>query len=115
MSLTIGVTTTVSTESIDALILRFALIPALIAKYAALIEEAAKRYVPVKTGALRASITTHLEAMAAEITAGNDAVDYAAIVEYGGATRAARPYLRPAFEQYAPAFLAELTALIGGV
>jgi HK97 gp10 family phage protein len=114
LSISASITTEVSTESIDALILRFALIPALIEKTAALIEEAAKRYVPVKTGALRASITTHLEAMAAEITAGNDVVDYAAIVEYGGATRAARPYLRPAFEQYAPAFVLELQALIGG-
>jgi HK97 gp10 family phage protein len=113
MSITGSVVTTTDTSGIDALILRFALIDPLIAKYAALIEAAAKRYVPVKTGALKASITTELEAMAATITAG-EGLTYAAAVEYGTSRMASRAYMRPAFEQYAPAFVAELQALIGG-
>jgi HK97 gp10 family phage protein len=111
MSMSASIVTTTDTSGIEALILRFALIDPLIAKYAALIEAAAKRYVPVKTGALKASITTELEAMAATITAG-EGLTYAAAVEYGTSRMSARPYMRPAAEQYIPAFIAELQALL---
>jgi hypothetical protein len=121
MSLTIGVTTTVSTESIDALILRFALIPALIEKTANLIVTEMQRLAPYDDRPtrpegphLRDTITAHLEAFAADITAGEGLPDIRAVVqEYGSSKQAAHPYFRPALERYVPAFLLELQTLIG--
>jgi HK97 gp10 family phage protein len=120
MSLTIGVTTTVSTESIDALILRFALIPALIEKTANLIVTEMQRLAPYDDRPtrpegphLRDTITAHLEAFAAEITAGEGLPDGRAIFnEFGTSRMAAHPYFRPAVERYIPAFLAELQTLL---
>jgi hypothetical protein len=120
MSLTIGVTTTVSTEKIDALIAKYALIPALIAKYAALIVTEMQRLAPYDDRPsrpegphLRDTITAHLEAFAAEITAGEGLPDGRAVFnEYGTAHMAAHPYFRPAIERYVPSFLVELQALL---
>lgn len=57
------------------------------------IADRARQLVPVKSGKLKQSIR-----------ATNDGVevgeDYAAAVELGTATRAARPFLRPAIEQF---------------
>jgi HK97 gp10 family phage protein len=106
----------VDLTQLDALIATLTVkIEVLIEKYLILIEDDAKHLVPVATGALRDSITHTLEALAGEVTAGNDTVDYAQYVEYGTARAAAQPFLRPAFERYAPSFLAELQAMIGGV
>jgi HK97 gp10 family phage protein len=115
MSISASITTEVSTASIDALILRFALIPALIEKYLVLIEGDAKQLAPVDTGALRESIAHTLEGLAGEVTAGNDAVDYASFVEYGTSRQPGHAFMRPAIERYVPGFLLELQALIGGV
>lgn len=110
MSISGQVITSVDTGDLDTYIARMEKVDALIVKYAALIEAAMKRYVAVKTGALRASITTHLEAMAAEVT-GGEGLDYGRDQEYGNATQPGTPYLRPAFERYGPAFLDELAAI----
>jgi HK97 gp10 family phage protein len=111
MSLTIGVTTTVSTESIDALILRMATIPAIIATFADLIEQEAKRLAPVKTGALRDEIHTVLSEMAADIISD---MPYSAVQEYGGGHTPSHPFLRPATERYAAAFVAAIQAAVNG-
>jgi hypothetical protein len=121
MSMSASITTTVSTEGIDALILRFALIEPLIAKYAALIVTEMQRLAPYDDRPsrpegphLRDTITAHLEAFAAEITAGEGLPDIRAVVqEYGSSKQAAHPYFRPALERYVPAFLLELQTLIG--
>jgi HK97 gp10 family phage protein len=110
MTFTAGITTTVSTESLDALIARIATIPLIIEKYTDLIYTAARRFVRVKTGALRASIRQQLEAWAGEVIAG-EGLDYAQINEYGGANHVAHPFMRPAAEQYREAFQAEIAAL----
>jgi HK97 gp10 family phage protein len=113
--MTAGVVVTVDLSAIDALIATLtAKVEALIEKYLVLIEDDAKHLVPVDTGALRDSITHTLEAMAGEVTAGNDTVTYAQYVEYGTSRAAAQPFMRPSFERYAPSFLAELQAMIGG-
>jgi HK97 gp10 family phage protein len=61
----------------------------------------AKGLVPVQTGALRDSI--HVEADkrtgVAVLVAGNEQVQYAAIIELGGIHRAPHPFLFPAMEQ----------------
>jgi hypothetical protein len=59
------------------------------------------------------TITAHLEAFAAEITAGEGLPDGRAIFnEFGTSRMAAHPYFRPAVERYIPAFLAELQTLL---
>jgi hypothetical protein len=123
MSLTGSVVTTVSTEGIDELIAKYAAIPEIVAKYAALIVTEMQRLAPYDDRPsrpegphLRDTITAHLEAFAADITAGEGLPDGRAIFnEYGTAHMAARPYFRPAIERYVPGFLLELQALIGGV
>jgi len=115
MSITGELSVVVDLTAIDLLIANLAgRVEALIEKYLLLIEAEAKHLVPVDTGALRASITHTLEVLAGEVTAGNDAVDYASFVEYGTYRAAAQPYMRPAMERYGPAFVAELQALVGG-
>jgi hypothetical protein len=108
-------TTTADTASLDALIARLESLPAIVEKYADLIVEAAKRYAPVDTGALRDSITAHLNGLTAEITAGEGLPDIRAIVmEYGSSTIPARYYFRPAVEQFALAFIIEVENLLSG-
>jgi HK97 gp10 family phage protein len=110
MSLTAGISTTVDTADLDALIVRIATIPLIIEKYTDLIYTAARRFVRVKTGALRASIRKQLEAWAGEVIAG-EGLDYAAAQEYGTATQPGTAFIRPAAEQYREAFQAEIAAL----
>lgn len=109
--MTFEIGTTVSTEGIDALIARYALIPALIEKYLVLIETEAKRLARVDTGEMRDEIHHELEAMAGSVISDTD---HSAANEYGTARMAAHPFMRPAFERYAPGFVAELQALMGG-
>lgn len=56
------------------------------------IAEKARRLCPVKTGALQKSIKATDDGV--EVTE-----DYAGAVEFGTATRAAKPFMRPAIEQ----------------
>lgn len=62
------------------------------AQIANAIADRAKFLCPVKSGALRASISAGAEIV--EVTE-----DYAGLVEFGTATRAAKPFVRPAIEQ----------------
>ncbi len=60
---------------------------------AEIIADRAKQNAPVKSGALRQSI--HAEGDSVIADAG-----HASVVELGTATRAAKPYMRPAIEQF---------------
>ena len=98
---------------LDAAIQRLEQLDAIVAHYAGLIEERAKTLVPVRTGALRDSITTHLNGLVAEIT-GGEGLTYAHLIEYGTRGRPAQPYLRPAIEAYADEFVRAITQALGG-
>ena len=76
----------------------------------ALSETGAKRYGGGDTGEVRDEIHHELEAMAGSVISDTD---HSAANEYGTARMAAHPFMRPAFEQYAPAFLAEVQAIFG--
>jgi HK97 gp10 family phage protein len=60
--------------------------------------KSARVLVPVRTGALRASIRAERTPGGYAVRAGGGAVDYAAYVEFGTRRMAAQPYLRPALE-----------------
>jgi HK97 gp10 family phage protein len=106
-----GVSIDVDTAALDALIARAEGTEALIEKYLVLIETAAKRYARVDTGEMRDEIHHELRGMVGEVISDTD---HSAANEYGTARMAAHPFIRPAFEQYAPEFLRELQALFGG-
>ena len=63
-----------------------------------LVEKAAKRYAPVDTGRLRASIRTEVERIAKDVVEGKIGtnVDYATYVALGTSRQSPQPYLRPA-------------------
>jgi HK97 gp10 family phage protein len=65
------------------------------------IQNDAKRRAPYLTGTLRRSIAMEDGPGATEITIGTD-VEYAGFVEFGTYKMAARPYLRPAFDENIP-------------
>jgi HK97 gp10 family phage protein len=88
-------------------------IAAIVEKYADLIVQEAQAIVPVATGALRASITSHLNGWTAEIAAG-EGLDYAVLIEYGTVRHRAQPFIRPAVERYAAGFIREIQAALGG-
>ena len=112
MSVTVGARVAVDTAQLDALIGGLdARVQRIIEKYAALLLAEAKRLAPVRTGALRDEIHADLTAYAAEIVSD---VPYSAEQEYGTSKVPSHPYMRPSLERYAPAFIAELQALIGG-
>jgi HK97 gp10 family phage protein len=112
---TFDLATTTDTADLDTIIRRLESLPAIVEKYADLIAEAAKRYAPVKTGALRDSIVAHLNGLTAEITAGEGLPDARAVyMEYGTAHIVPRYYFRPAVEQYALAFIIEVEKVMGG-
>lgn len=109
-----SVTTEVSTESLDALIAKYALIPALIEKYADMAVALIRQYARVDTGEMRDSAKRTLEAWAAEISIGEGLPDARAVFnEYGTVHIAAHPMVRPAMEQIAEPFFAELAMLLG--
>lgn len=62
-----------------------------------------QQFVPVDTGALKASGGTEVvvgtERVTATIGYGNEAVTYAPHVEYGTSTQSAQPYLTPAMAE----------------
>jgi HK97 gp10 family phage protein len=111
MSVTISIQSNVT--PLDAAIEHMERIEEIVSHYAGLIEERAKTLVPVKTGALRASITTHLNGLVAEVTAG-EGLSYAVVVEYGGHNRPSQPFMRPAIEAYADEFVRAIIAVVGG-
>jgi HK97 gp10 family phage protein len=80
-----------------------------IATYAFRIERTAKRLAPVDTGRLRASITTELKRLAAEV--GTD-VEYAPYQEFGTYKMDANPYLRPALNKHKDDFIRSLKSAI---
>lgn len=67
------------------------------------VEANAKAVVPVDTGTLKNSITTEFPTKTSAIIAPH--TEYAVFVEYGTRRRTAKPYMRPAAEKVAPAFL----------
>lgn len=67
------------------------------------VEANAKAVVPVDTGTLKNSITTEFPTQTSAIIAPH--TDYAVFVEYGTRRQRAKPYMRPAAEKVAPAFL----------
>lgn len=70
-----------------------------LAQGALLIEGRAKELVPVKTGNLRRSLMTEVQATPNGATARvGTGVDYAPYVEFGTRRQRAQPYLRPAFD-----------------
>jgi hypothetical protein len=95
-------------------------IAGIVEKYATLIVETARRYAPVATGALRASIHATLEAFAATISAGEGLPDARAIFmefgfhHHGSGVFVQRPFFRQAVEQYAAAFVREIAQLFRG-
>ncbi len=72
------------------------LIPAALAAGALLIQNDAKNKAPYLTGTLRRSIHTE-KVSNTEVKVGTN-VEYASYQEYGTSKMAARPYLRPAFD-----------------
>lgn len=81
------------------------------------IEASAKSSAPVRTGNLKNSIkTSDLRATTganpeAVVSAG---AEYAAYVELGTSRMAPQPYMGPAAEKHAPAFISGIEKLIGG-
>lgn len=73
----------------------------------------ARRYVPVRTGKLRDSIsgTVRYENDGIVLLVGSP-VEYAYYVEFGTSHMAAQPYLRPALEQVGPKFEGALSTAI---
>lgn len=67
------------------------------------IEAHAKTAVPVDTGKLKSSISCEFPRPSQAIIAPH--TDYAVYVEYGTRKQRAKPYMRPAAEKVAPAFL----------
>lgn len=78
-----------------------------VALSALLIETDAKRFAPVDTGRLRASIHADFAAdrLSAEVA---DGVSYGIFVEFGRRGQRAQPFLFPAYEKNRLAFVANL-------
>jgi HK97 gp10 family phage protein len=66
------------------------------------IRDSAKAVVPVDTGALQASIESHMENDTHGVVSAN--TDYAGYVEYGTTRAPAQPYMHPSFDAARPAF-----------
>lgn len=82
-----------------------------LANYAENIVAGARQDVPVRTGALRDSITIFsLFQRSAEL---GSELHYAGYVEKGTSKMAAQPYLEPNVKKYLPIFQEELRAVIG--
>ena len=108
MSITIASTTDLT--ALDAVITRLEHADTIVASYADVIQTEAKHLVPVRTGALRASIIVQHDGLTADVVAG-EGLTYAAVQEYGGATTPAHPYMRPALERFTAAFIADIAAI----
>lgn len=78
-------------------------VSAIVRKAAFDVEANAKTVVPVDTGKLKNSITSEFPSPTKAIIAPH--TEYAAFVEYGTRRQRAKPYMRPAAEKVAPAFI----------
>lgn len=105
----IGVATDLS--ELDAMIARAERLQEIVERYTALVEAAAKRFAPVKTGALRDEIHSELAAMAGTVISD---VPYSSAQEYGTAHQPGTAFMRPALEQYRDVFLREVAAVFSG-
>lgn len=76
------------------------------------IEASGKGFAPVRTGNLRRSIHTEIGDGGLSAEVGTD-VEYSAYVEYGTSRMAPQPYMRPAFEQHAPAYVEGMARIAG--
>ncbi|MGD7788213.1 HK97-gp10 family putative phage morphogenesis protein [Propionibacteriaceae bacterium Y1700] len=82
---------------------------AIVTKAAYDVQAQAQALAPVDTGALRSSISTDVQTLAAEV---GPTVNYGAHLEYGTSRMAPRPYMGPALDAVEPGFteaMAELT------
>lgn len=61
-------------------------------------EESAKRFVPVRTGALRDDITSEQTGTTGKYGNLSGSLDYPIYVEFGTGKMAAQPYLRPSID-----------------
>lgn len=78
-------------------------VSAIVRKAAFDVEANAKSVVPVDTGKLKNSISSEFPSQTKAIIAPH--TEYAVYVEYGTRKQRAQPYMRPAAEKVAPAFL----------
>ena len=78
------------------------------------IERDAKLIVPVDTGDLRKSIETEIKGTGGSTSAevGTD-VEYSEIIEFGGSTRRAQPYLIPSFNDNVEDLQRTLESILG--
>jgi HK97 gp10 family phage protein len=106
----ITIATTTELTALDAVITRLEKAETIVATYADLVQSEAQHLVPVLTGALRASINVEQNGLTADVVAG-EGLTYAAAVEYGTHAMPAHPYMRPASERYAAAFVAAIQAI----
>lgn len=65
------------------------------------VKKNARRLVPVKTGALKATIRVEEDGDSTVVIAGDDKVDYTVKVELGTEHQQAQAFLKPAVEQIA--------------
>lgn len=83
---------------------------AVVSKAALDIEARAKMKAPVDTGNLRASISSDIRGLEAEI---GPTASYAAFVEFGTSRMSPQPFLGPAFDEVEPRFIAAVEKLGG--
>ena len=88
------------------------LVSAVVKKTAFDIEEDARNFCPVDTGALQGSIEANVEEFYATIA---PATEYAGYVEFGTWKMAAQPYMRPAADKNAPKFEAAMAAALASL
>ena len=78
---------------------------------ALLLERNAKQNCPVDTGKLRASITTEVGKLEAEVGTN---VEYALCVEFGTSKQSAQPFMRPAFDKAITQLHKDMVKTLGG-
>ena len=78
------------------------------------IERRAKEKVPVDTGATRASITPDFSDLRDFRVTIGASTEYAPFLEFGTASRAARPFMTPALEEETGDFLNAVGQVTGG-
>ena len=82
-----------------------------IEKAALTLERNAKQKCPVDTGKLRASITTEVGNLEAEVGTN---VEYAPYVEFGTSEQSAQPFMRPALDKAITQLNKDMAKTLGG-
>ena len=82
-----------------------------IEKAALTVERKAKQNCPVDTGKLRASITTEVGKLEAEVGTN---VEYAPYVEFGTSKQSAQPFMRPALDKAITQLNRDMSKTLGG-